>query len=711
MPDFTDLLSTAESGPELLKKERERSDIDVQQLSEHLLSRDGFLDRQKRVLPIVESHPIFSKKNQLNLARPHRYHLGLARAKTLRRLAIQHSWTKEDHAHAEYLVDEMSPYHLQPTMFATSVREQGDEAQKAHWLPKIESWSIIGAYAQTEMGHGSNVRGLELEARWDPSTRNFILHSPTLTSSKWWNGALGRTANHAIVVAQLMLPQKGGFKSYGPHQFVLQIRDMKTGRPLDGIAIGDIGPKYGYASMDNGYMLFDNFRIPHSAMLCRYSKVDPGTGAYMKPANPSVVYGSLTYVRAHIVMHARLILARAVTIATRYTTIRRQFQDRDGTGPGLEMVVLDYPTVQIRILPLLATTFALHYTGEAMYNLYHSTRAAIEKSGDFSGLAEMHAASSGLKSLCTSLAADGIETCRRAMGGHGFSGASGIVPLNSDYLSKPTVEGDNWMITQQLASYLIKQMDEAVKHTNEPTNVPLQQQYRRFLQQQQTSNGKPELDILNSDTALLEAFRHRASTLAHQIYSARILQKQSWTSLLISLHTTALAHSQYLLVLYFHRALFTTPSSPASPLSSPAIKLLKILFRLFALSTLHTHLSSFLLTSSIPSPSRTAPQILPRIQSLMLDIRPHAVSLIDAWAIPDYLLDSALGKHDGDVYRELFRRAHKENPLNKETFNADWRNQELVVGEGEERARQRLGEMVGERIEKDDDWDREKAKL
>jgi acyl-CoA oxidase len=92
--------------------------------------------------------------------------------------------------------------------------------------------------------------------------------------------------------------------------------------------------------------------------------------------------------------------------------------------------VLDYPTVQIRILPLLATTFALHYSGEAMNELYQRTRKTIE-GGDFSALADLHSTSSGLKSLCTTLAADGIETCRRAMGGHGFGGYSGLVQLNS----------------------------------------------------------------------------------------------------------------------------------------------------------------------------------------------------------------------------------------------------------------------------------------
>ena len=137
------------------------------------------------------------------------------------------------------------------------------------------------------MGHGSNVKGIELEAKWDPHTKEFILHSPTLTSSKWWNGTLGRTANHSIVVAQLMLPKRSAtgtteYASYGPHPFIVQVRDLKTHKPLPGIAVGDIGAKYGYAPMDNAYMLFDNHRIPHSAFLSRYSKVDYSTGGLYK---------------------------------------------------------------------------------------------------------------------------------------------------------------------------------------------------------------------------------------------------------------------------------------------------------------------------------------------------------------------------------------------------------------------------------------------
>lgn len=244
-----------------------------------------------------------------------------------------------------------------------------------------------------------------------------------------------------IVVAQLLLPTRDNptkYEGFGPQTFIVQIRDTESHQPFEGIAVGDIGPKYGYASMDNGYMLFDHYRVPKSAMLSRYAEVSDETGALKRHGHPAVVYGSLTFVRGQIIMHARLVLARAVTVAVRYCAVRRQFRDRDSKSDlDEEMKVLDYPTVQIRILPLLATTFALHYTGEMMYALYHKSRETIEK-GDFGPLAELHSASSGLKSLCTMLAADGIETCRRAMGGHGFGGGSGLVGINAEYFISST---------------------------------------------------------------------------------------------------------------------------------------------------------------------------------------------------------------------------------------------------------------------------------
>ena len=685
MSDFSDKLQPAEpSGPSILVNERKKSNVNVDQLSKHLFSRSDFLERQKRILAIIEPLPYFQKRNQLNLARPDRYHLGLARAKTLKRLSMKHGWDAEDYKMADYLMDEMGPYALQFTMFAVSIREQCSEEQAAYWQPKVDNWEIIGCYGQTELGHGSNVRGIECQAKWDPKTKDFIIHSPTLTASKWWNGSLGRTANHAIVVAQLLLPdEQGAYKSQGPHQFIVQIRDMKTHKPLEGVVVGDIGPKYGYTAMDNGYLLFNNFRVPHGALLSKYSGVDSEHGTYIKPENTALVYGSMTFVRAQIIMHARMILARATTVAVRYLSIRRQFADRDAKDSSApEEAVLNYPTVQIRILPLVASTFALHYTGEAMFKLYYGTREEIEKGGDTSGLAEMHAASSGLKSACTMIAADGIEICRRAMGGHGFGGGSGMIPLNNDYLSKPTVEGDNWMITQQTASYIIKRMTEVTKSPNKTTKEPIDGQFRRYLSTKEARH----FDIIHSDVDLVFAFEHRCSYLSHQAYLTRVEGKTPWTEMMIQLHNLSRAHSQMLLVTNFYNAVIK--SAPNPPLDVHTHSMMKILFRLFSLYTLDATSSEFLMANAVTVDQLK--QVTPRMQHLMAIVRPHAVRLVDSWSIPDYLLESSLGRYDGDVYNDLFRKAHKENPLNLLTMNPDWKTEEIIMGEGEEAARKRI---------------------
>ncbi|KAK3044601.1 hypothetical protein LTS18_000835, partial [Coniosporium uncinatum] len=235
-------------------------------------------------------------------------------------------------------------------------------------------------------------------------------------------------------------------KAYGPHPFVCQIRDLQTHEPLKNIHVGDIGPKFGYNTMDNGFLLFNNVKIPHQNMLARFSRVDPKTNKYVRPSSPSLVYGTLTWVRSTIVLQAGGVLARGVTIAVRYCAIRRQFQDRDAPEwEKGENQVLNYTMVQIRLLTLLAATFALHFTGKGMMNLYQENQKKMSQDvGKVGGpqrgagpeethsgsdlLSDLHATSCGLKSLASTTAAEGLEVCRRACGGHGYSSFSGIGP-------------------------------------------------------------------------------------------------------------------------------------------------------------------------------------------------------------------------------------------------------------------------------------------
>ena len=72
----------------------------------------------------------------------------------------------------------------------------------------INNFIFSGTYAQTELGHGTFIRGLETTATYDPQSEEFVLNSPTLTAFKWWPGGLGKTANYAIVMANLIIQGK-----------------------------------------------------------------------------------------------------------------------------------------------------------------------------------------------------------------------------------------------------------------------------------------------------------------------------------------------------------------------------------------------------------------------------------------------------------------------------------------------------------------------
>lgn len=151
---------------------------------------------------------------------------------------------------------------------------------------------MMGCYAQTELGHGSNIASLETLATLDEKTDEFVIHSPTPTSTKYWPGGLGLWANHAAVFAQCRV----GENNFGVQCFLIPIRDMETHLPLKGIKVGDIGPKLGYNSKDNGWLMFDQVRIPRTNMLNRFSYIDKD-GSFELRGNPKAIYQTMVEIR------------------------------------------------------------------------------------------------------------------------------------------------------------------------------------------------------------------------------------------------------------------------------------------------------------------------------------------------------------------------------------------------------------------------------
>lgn len=136
----------------------------------------------------------------------------------------------------------------------------------------------------------------------------------------------------------------------------------------------------------------------------------------------------------------------AVTIAIRYCTVRRQ-------GGEPERQVISYPSVYIRLAPALSQAYVFMVLGRLMVSrlrgysfplvltsasdqneLFGSMAGRLAVS-DTSMLAETHAISSGLKSYVTRRAVDAVGVCRAALGGHGYSGFSGIGRLQGTMMA------------------------------------------------------------------------------------------------------------------------------------------------------------------------------------------------------------------------------------------------------------------------------------
>ena len=165
------------------------------------------------------------------------------------------------------------------------------------------------------------MQSLETTATYDPKTEEFIINTPNVSSMKWWPGDLGICATHAVVYAQLY----SNGKCYGIQAFIVPLRHLETHLPLKGITVGDIGSKLGLNTRDNGYLKFDNVRIPREDMLMKYVKLDK-EGNFSREGNDKIGYSTMMSMRLALIEGSYGPLSMASTIATRYGAFRKTVQ-------------------------------------------------------------------------------------------------------------------------------------------------------------------------------------------------------------------------------------------------------------------------------------------------------------------------------------------------------------------------------------------------
>ncbi|KAK3809119.1 MAG: acyl-CoA dehydrogenase/oxidase [Benniella sp.] len=644
--------------------ERAKCTFDPALLTPLFYGGEEKLRRFKKIEAMVDNDPVFDRSDRYFLGRTERFKRALPMVKRYVELRNEYGFTPEESAYFKVYVDDYIPVHLHESMFLPVLRAQASDEQLKKWGPAAENFHFIGCYAQTELGHGSALSRLETTATLDMARDEWVINSPTQSSAKFWIGTLGKIANHAVVQAKLIISGK----DYGPHPFLVPIRSLKDHTQLPGVVIKDQGPKQGAISMDNGYARFNNVRIPRENMLMRFSQVSK-EGVYSKPIHPKLAYGGMTAVRTTLINHSALSMARAATIAIRYCAVRRQGNVNVATD--LETQVLDYPGVQYRILPLLSHAFSTIFSGYWMNDMYAQYNVDISK-GDTSLLKDVHVYSSGLKSYCTKLGADGIEEARRCLGGHGYSLFSGMIDFHRQFLATVTYEGENALLTQQVSRYLLK----LYKDVTQNPSVQLSDVSKYILSLKNHSSFSQEkcsartLEDLYDATTIHAAFQHRAARLIYELAQAE-KAGTAWSDLNLECMRLSKAHVQYILIENFYNGLerrYNVSSSPTLQQRN-MLEAIRSLYHLHVFYTMETELSEFLEDGYL-SPQQ-ASWVRQGLKACLETVRPNAVGFADCFGFTDKFLNSALGSWDGRAYERLAEMTERE-PLNsKGLMNAD----------------------------------------
>jgi len=338
---------------------------------------------------------------------------------------------------------------VQYGLFGGVIRRLGTERHHRRYLHAAMTMELPGCFAMTETGHGSDVQSIRTTATYDPARQEFVVHTPDDDARKDYIGNVARDGRMAAVFAQLIT----GGERRGVHVVLVPIRDER-GRPCPNVRIEDCGDKGGLNGVDNGRLWFDQVRVPREALLDRFGTVAPD-GTYTSPiANETrrffTMLGTLVSGRVSV-SGAGLSAAKvALAIAIRYGLTRRQFRV---PGRDQEVILLDYLQHQRRLLPALATTYAMHFAQSALLESLHE--ASDGDSADESQQRQIETLAAGLKAISTWHSTQTIQTCREACGGAGYLSVNRLTELKADTDVFTTFEGDNTVLLQLVAKGLL----------------------------------------------------------------------------------------------------------------------------------------------------------------------------------------------------------------------------------------------------------------
>lgn len=318
-------------------------------------------------------------------------------------------------------------------LFGGSIQKLGTKKHHDKYLKDAGSGSLLGCFAMTETGHGSNVRGIKTTATYDKETDNIIIQTPGQNDNKEYIG----NALHskiASVFAQLIVDGK----NEGVHAILVPLRNEKH-ELLPGIKVDDNGYKLGLNGVDNGKIWFDQVSVPRKNLLNKYGDIKENGSYHSEIKNPNKRF----FTMLGTLVGGRICVARAglggakfaLAVAIKHALKRRQFNDSIKVQEDL---LMDYPTHQLRLTPLVASAYVYHVALDTIMEAY-SDQSQPDKR-------KVETQVAGLKSIITWYANSAIQECREACGGKGYLLENRIADLKGDVDIFTTFEGDNTVL-------------------------------------------------------------------------------------------------------------------------------------------------------------------------------------------------------------------------------------------------------------------------
>jgi acyl-CoA oxidase len=514
-------------------------------------------------------------------------------------------------------------------LFGGSIQKLGTKKHHDAFLSKTGTAELLGCFAMTETGHGSNVRGIKTTATYDKATEQIIIHTPGKNDNKEYIGN-ALHSKMASVFAQLIVDGK----NEGVHAILVPLRDDNH-QLLPGVTVEDNGYKLGLNGVDNCKICFNQVAVPRENLLNKYGDITP-EGKYQSDIkNPNKRF----FTMLGTLVGGRICVARAglggakmaLAVAIKHALKRRQFND---SVKIQEDLLMDYPTHQLRLTPLVASAYVYHVTLDKMMEVYCDDSQPDKR--------QVETQVAGLKSIITWYANSTIQECREACGGKGYLLENRIADLKGDVDIFTTFEGDNNVLLQLAAKGVLSDFKAEFNSAgfSSVLKVLAKQLSDKLSNINPMYSNKVEAAHLYNPKFHKHAFDYRTRRLTYTL----AMRIRGYIKKGIPSYQAFLKVQTHLLELgkaYSTELAYNTYTSFTENISDPKNRaLFEKLGTLYALHEIRKDASWYLEQGYLGSTKSKA--IRQRVERLCTELRPHMNSLVDGFGIPDHLMTAPI---------------------------------------------------------------------